>query len=124
MADHRAETSRCPRCGVSTDREYQMTRGDGVWYLPSNHGETMFRLIGYDEDGTAVRGAWPNEKPIYGRFWRVEYVPMSALDTETEGWTEIEHMISTRREAIEAALSSRHGHDCRAGRDRQGADRG
>lgn len=92
---------------MSVERKYQMTRGGpGLWYLPSNDGEIMWRLSAYEEDGSAVTGSWPNETPIYGRFWAAEWKPMSKLGIEHYEWNEHEIMLPTRKAAIESALTA------------------
>ena len=93
-------------------RKYAMTRlGKGDYLLPSNDAKWCLRLLSYEEDGSAVRGVWPDEEPIYGTFWRVLAAPMEDVrncggDFESVRWDVWYWMEPNRRVAIESGLRS------------------
>jgi hypothetical protein len=95
-----------------TERTYALTKvRSGDWLLPSNDGEVVWRIRKYWEDGSAVRGTWPNEKPIYGEFWWVCWAPMSEVEgrdprSDDVRWRDWSSSHRTRGDAIEEALTS------------------
>jgi hypothetical protein len=93
----------------------------GDYLLPSNDGETLWRLFQYDEDGSLVEYPPDDRKHEHGRrvrgkFWNLwryreplpAFVDEFALDEEIlddwERWSLVETLLPTRRAAIESAL--------------------
>jgi hypothetical protein len=108
------------------ERKYQMIRvSAGDYLLPSNGGKTLWRIRRYYEDGSAVSGRWPNEKPIIGYFWScaryktpLQEIPPHVLGEHAEdflndwcSWVECASLMKTRSEAVNEALeiSERRG---------------
>jgi hypothetical protein len=94
-----------------SERVYAMTRlGPGDYLLPSNDGQTLWRLRSYEEDGSAER--WDGT-PIHGLFWAVLRFlggPPQSLEADDlddpSRWDWYETNLSTRREAITVALGA------------------
>lgn len=102
------------------ERVYAMIRlRAGDWMLPSNDGQTMYRLSSYVEDGSAwYEDEHGREHKIVGTFWNVSRMTMTKLQALVESpvtddedildWDEWETESSghpSRKAAIEAALS-------------------
>jgi len=53
-------------------RKFALTKiGRGDWLLPSNDGQTLWRLTEYHEDGSAsVGNDGKNWRPLRGVFWQ------------------------------------------------------
>jgi hypothetical protein len=94
-----------------------MTRMGGAWLLPSNDGQTLWRIHSYQEDGSAQwqdeRGRWHT---VTGTFWATARRPLPTdadldrYDTEDDfvwdydAWEERSQGHRSRREAIEETL--------------------
>ena len=104
-----------------TERNYAMIRlGAGDWLLPSNDGQTMWRLHSYEEDGSAWREDEQGRKHfIRGTHWNVSRMTMMKLQALVESpvttdedildWDEWEAWASSlrsRREAVAETLRS------------------
>lgn len=97
---------------VGPVRKYQRIRlGAGDWLLPSNDGQTMYRLLRYDEDGSGemwdeARQKW---RTMRGQWWRVLSMSMITLRQEAArgldpwdySWCDIAGPFKTMREATE-----------------------
>ena len=99
---------------ATLDRKYAMTRMRGAWLLPSNDGQTLWRISRYREDGSAE---WHQGQPILGTFWQTAKRPMPTPDeierfdgTEDEflwwddAWEFHSDLHKTRADAIRQAL--------------------
>lgn len=93
-------------------RKYQRIRlGAGDLLLPSNDGQTMYRFLRYEEDGSAERWNERRQKwvPLTGQWWRVLDLPMVKLREEAArgldpwdySWCDIAGPFKTMREATE-----------------------
>ena len=90
-------------------RKYAMTKaGPGDWLCPNNEGTLLWRFTRYYEDGTAISGSWPDERPIFGWFWMASFIPMrdewTGFRLNDEEWTEWAIMLPTRDTAIAEML--------------------
>lgn len=103
-----------------TERTYAMIRvRAGLYLLPSNDAQTIFRLSSYEEHGD---GQWQDDDgrwhEIRGTFWEVARMPMTTMERLTndpstdddsilysDEWESSCAGLRTRREAIEEALS-------------------
>ncbi len=93
------------------ERKYAMTRiGPGDYLLPANDGATLWRIYSYEEDGSAER---MDGSKVLGTFWMAakfdtrvaqnDLLPYDFLEWHRwEPWTST---LTTRREAIKAALA-------------------
>lgn len=104
------------------EQKYAMTRVQaGDYLLPSNDGKTLWRLSTYDEDGSAywVDRSSGKETKVVGKFWsawrfngtidEAESLLHSAdpeLLLEWDRWIESATALSTRKEALEYALTA------------------
>lgn len=98
------------------ERKYQMTRmGAGDYLLPSNDGQTLWRIYRYEEYGSlsyAKPGGGYTE--VRGWFWACARRPMPKewlSFEELRDWSDIEWEfysgpLSSRREAIEETLGA------------------
>jgi hypothetical protein len=102
---------------ITYTQKYAMTRMDtGVYLIPSNDGQTLWRISAYQEDGSAgdygPNGEWVG---IHGRFWMTAKRPMptqaeidAAVDEYDflwgDRWEEWAMGFRTRRDALEDAL--------------------
>lgn len=104
-----------------TERVYAMIRvRAGLWLLPSNDGQTIWRLSSYEEHGDAQ---WQGEDgrwhEIKGTFWEVARMPMETMQKlvddrftdddailYSEEWSSYSSCLPTRKAAIEEALSA------------------
>lgn len=95
-------------------RKYALIRVEaGVYLLPSNDAQTLWRIHSYTEYGD---GWWTledgSEKQIKGTFWNTARRPMPEqheIDDEDflwdhDQWEEWSGVHATRREAIEETL--------------------
>lgn len=78
-----------------------LRRGPGDYLLVSNDRRTLWRIRRYLEDGTVQAGAWPNEKPLLGTFWKAETLEH---DVTVDG----EPLIERDRDGTIAALRDPH----------------
>jgi hypothetical protein len=100
------------------ERKYQMTRvRAGVYLLPSNDLQTLWRISSYTEHGD---GEWANGRVIRGTFWETarhttplpKIAPHLIGDDEAldflwgDQWESYSFVHPTRAEAIESALSA------------------
>lgn len=103
-----------------TERRYAMIRvRAGLYLLPSNDAQTIYRLNAYEEHGD---GQWQDDDgrwhEIRGTFWEVARMPMQTMERLTndpytsdddllwaEQWESTCSGLRTRREAIAEALS-------------------
>lgn len=100
------------------ERKYQMiTLSRGDYLLPSNDGETLWRLSQYLEDGNAEYS--PDGKTwreLRGKFWMttrcrlplrqaIEKMDEYFLD-DWNNWDTYETLLRSRKLAIEAALTA------------------
>lgn len=103
------------------ERKWRMVRvGPGDWLLPSNDLRCAWRISTYWEDGSASyedeRG---RDRVITGTYWRLRWhmrldrdvlaLPAGGLLGLIDGdayWTDSDHLIDTRREAIDRAMIS------------------
>lgn len=105
-----------------TERTYQMTRiSAGDYILPSNDGQTLWRIHSYQEDGSLVeyervggKVDYDSGRTITGTFWAVSrydrpWTEDDAFDEDFldwERWRERANSFKTRRAAIDDALTA------------------
>lgn len=53
-------------------RHRKIRRGPGDYLLVSDDRRTLWHIYRHEEDGTLVRGSWPNEEPITGTYWSAD----------------------------------------------------
>lgn len=98
---------------VVAERKYAMTRiAEGDYLLPSNDGQTLWRIYRYREEGSlsyAKPGGGYRE--VRGMFWacaRQPFPPSGTIEWDDlggwEGWEFHAGPFNTRQQAIDEAL--------------------
>lgn len=109
---------------TATVRNFQMTRVQRGWLLPSNDARWLFFVERFTEDGSAWVGVGDGTwKQLKGDFWRVTAFPYDEINdaikhSDVESWDDLEvemmnrgcweyvtEQQDTRREAIAVALA-------------------
>jgi len=95
----------------TVERKYALIRlSKGDYLLPSNDGQTLWRIYTYGEDGSAE---WGNGKKIVGTFWGCAKYnrPLPSIPDpppydfiEWVDWEPWATTMATRQEAIREAL--------------------
>ena len=89
-------------------RKYVMTRLDtGDYLLPSNDGETIWRLSAY-VDGPSQGLDWPSDRQVWGAWrWVGRGSPERAEDIDDWNlWELYTGTLPTRQEAIDEAMAA------------------
>lgn len=94
---------------ATIERKYALTKlASGDYLLPSNDGLTVWRIARYTDGPSFGLEDWPRDRELW-RYckWDRQGHPASVEDIDDwDRWTEVGIGYDTRREAIEAALSS------------------
>lgn len=90
------------------DRKYVLTKvASGDYLLPSNDGTRMWRIVRYTDMVASGNGKRPTPRDFWAAWrWR-KHVHPTAEFPDLEDWSEWEEMdslLATRKEAIDAAL--------------------
>jgi hypothetical protein len=92
------------------ERKYAMTKLEaGDYLLPSNDGETIFRIHRYVDGPSFGLLDWPRDKELWGAYrWeprRKGEMPETAEDLDDwDLWGTVATTCETRKAAIDAAL--------------------
>lgn len=95
---------------MSVERRYRMTRvRAGCYLLPSNDGETIYRIESYIDGPSMGIEEWPRDIKLWG-YWKW-IGPKNPWNMHPDDdpldyryWDQAPGIFNTRREAIEAAL--------------------
>lgn len=102
-----------------SERKYSLHRiGPGDYLLPSNDGQTIWRIQQYEEDGSAEVELWSGKrKRLKGRYWAayryagprrysVGRFPVADDVSEWANWEMFDSLLPSRRKAIAVALEA------------------
>lgn len=87
-----------------SERKYALTRiAAGDYLLPSNDGETIWRIATYIDGPSMGITDWPRDRTLWGTWQytgRNQYVDVS----DWNRWRMVASTFATRRDAVDAAL--------------------
>ena len=92
---------------IVTERKYALTRiKAGDYLLPSNDEKTLWRIAAYEDGPSHGVEEWPRDEEFWG-LWRFDSSPRAITDDDLDWnrWQMIEGYFSTRREAVDYALT-------------------
>jgi hypothetical protein len=97
------------------DRNYSLIKiAQGDYLLPSNDGQTLWRIRRYEDGPSYGLEEWPRDRTFWGAWKYIGRIPwQDGLDSETyenlvydsDDWTgPVDWESTTRAQAIDAAL--------------------
>lgn len=90
-----------------TERKYALSKvAPGDYLLPSNEGQTIWRVARYTDGPSKGLDDWPRDREVWGIWrWPEPVREGGSIDLDWSRWEMCEGMLPSRAEAIRSALS-------------------